>query len=79
LSVTELGETAQVASVGPPVQANVSGWLNPPTGFSVRVKVADWPAVMDMLLGDEEIEKSTPAPPSVTVCGLPGALSEIAS
>jgi hypothetical protein len=79
-SETELGDTVQVDSAGAPLQANVTIWLNPPAGETVRENIAVWPA--ETVVEDEEpglSEKSSPSPLRATVCGLRGALSLIVS
>jgi hypothetical protein len=53
--------------------------LNPPDGLTLRVKVADWPAVTVPEIAETESEKSPavlePLPVRLTDCGLPEALS----
>ena len=57
-SVTEDGETVQVAAGGAPVQVHLTVPLNPPPGESEAVKIADSPAVIVLLAGLTAAAKS---------------------
>lgn len=70
------GVNTQVESAGNPEQDKATVLLKaPPSGDSVTVKFTEDPRWTDALDGDTEIEKSTPVPVKLTVCGLPEALS----
>lgn len=56
--VTEPGEISQVALLGAPVQARVAAWLNPPTGESDTVAVAELPAATVRVVAETDISKS---------------------
>jgi hypothetical protein len=75
-SVTELGETVQVAPCGAPVQLSDTSPVNP-LGVISRLKVAVCPAVTVAVVEDPEgtsIEKSTaPVPTMPMISGLPAA------
>ena len=75
LGVTEEGETEQDASVGAPLQDNVTGSLYPATELTVAVTLAVFPATTEVLPGETATPKSEPPPVSVTNCGLLGAES----
>ena len=50
--VTEAGTNAQLVPAGSPVQANDTGWLKPPVGVTVNLKVADCPRLIVAEVGD---------------------------
>lgn len=71
-----VGLNTQVESAGSPEQDSATELAKaPPTGDNVTVKFTDEPCWTEALDGDTEIEKSTPVPVKLTVCGLPEALS----
>ncbi len=52
LGVTDAGVNVQVESAGKPEQLSVTAVLKPPPGVTVKVKLADWPALMVALALD---------------------------
>lgn len=56
--VTEDGANVQVVSLGSGPQVKVTVPLYPPTGVTVIVATADWPAVMVAVAGETETVKS---------------------
>src|SRR5690349_18226477 len=79
--VKEAGLKVAVAPGGKPVAANVTGALNPPVAFRLRVKVAAWPftTVADPVGRDTTKSAGTGEPVAVnaTFCGEFDALSAI--
>ena len=69
------GEAVQVAAAGRPLQASVTWALYPNSGFTVTVRLAEFPATIVTVGGATVKPKSEPAPPKETTCGLVGALS----
>jgi hypothetical protein len=65
--VTLPGVNVHAADKGRPEHENVTGLLKPPTGLIVRVKVADWPAWIEAVVGLAVIVKSGGIP-AFTVC-----------
>src|SRR5579864_2001374 len=61
--VTCDGEIEQLLAAGAPLQLNVTVPLNPPTGVTDVVKLADCPAAMETSDGAAEIAKSALPPP----------------
>lgn len=80
LSVTGFEEASHEAAAGKPLQVSPTAWENVPVGVNVSVKSAVCPAEIVALGGCALIVKSfctpTPVPVSMTICGLPGALSD---
>jgi hypothetical protein len=75
LSVTEVGETEQLASEGAPVHAKVTVPLGPPSGEMLKLYVAVLPADTAMLVEEPEaapMEKSVPVSERAKTCGYPG-------
>jgi hypothetical protein len=58
LAVSDAGANEHCDSAGRPVQAKLTVWLKPPSGVTVKVKVAVPPALMVALAGDAETLKS---------------------
>ena len=58
LGVTLAGEKMQPISAGNPEQSNVTAWLKPLLGVTVRVDLPEDPAAMVRAVGLAEIEKS---------------------
>ena len=56
--VTEAGANVQVAPLGSVPQENFTAPLYPPTGITVSVVVADWPALIVAVEGEAETVKS---------------------
>jgi len=75
LGVSVDGEAVQVAAAGRPLQASVTWALYPNSGFTVTVRLAEFPATTVAVGGATVKPKSEPAPPKETTCGLVGALS----
>ena len=69
------GEAVQAACAGKPLQAIVTWPLYPNSGFTVTVRVVEFPATSVAVDGATARPKSEPAPPMETTCGLVGALS----
>lgn len=67
LGVTDVGVNVQVESAGKPEQLNDTALLKPPAGVIVKVKVADWPALMLALDGLAAMAKSGGAGVTVRV------------
>ena len=74
-TVTDEGETEQLAIGGAPLQPKETAWLNPPAGLTVSALVADCPAVTVTKVGEADSEKSAPVPVKLTLCGLARASS----
>jgi hypothetical protein len=79
LGVSVDGEAVQVAAAGKPLQASVTWALNPNSGFTVTVRLAEFPAASVTVGGVTVKPKpegwSTPVPVSRIIWGLSGALS----
>jgi hypothetical protein len=69
------GEAVQVAAAGRPLQASVTWALYPNSGFTVTVRLVEFPATIVTVNGATAKPKSEPEPPKETTCGLVGALS----
>jgi hypothetical protein len=74
-SITEFGEGVQVTVVGAPEQLMDTVPVNPLTGVTVNLTVAESGDARRSEEGEVESEKSIPVPESAAVCGLPGASS----
>lgn len=74
-SVTWFGEMLHIDSVGAPLQERETCWLNPPSGLTRTVRLADWPALSVEEAGEIASEKSIPVPERLAVCVLGEALS----
>lgn len=79
LGVTVAGEAEQLVRAGRPLQLNATAALKPDLGVTVTARLPELPATIVSAAGETEMPKSDPSPPSVTACGLPGALSAIVS
>jgi hypothetical protein len=75
VGVTCAGVIVHTESVGAPLQLNETCWLNPPSGLTASVKLADCPAFRDEELEETETEKSIPVPDRLTDCVFGEALS----
>jgi hypothetical protein len=73
--VTCAGVMLHTESVGAPLQLNETCWLNPPSGLTASVKLADCPAFSVEEPEETETEKSIPVPARLTDCVLGEALS----
>jgi hypothetical protein len=69
------GEAVQAAAAGRPLQASVTWALYPNSGFTVTVKLVEFPATIVAVSGATAKPKSDPEPPKETTCGLVGPLS----
>lgn len=69
------GEAVQAAAVGRPLQESVTWALYPNSGFTVTVRLAEFPATTVAVNGATAKPKSEPEPPKETTCGLVGPLS----
>jgi hypothetical protein len=78
VAVTDVGVTVQVERFGAPAQSNATVPVNPFMGVMVTLKLSVPPAVTFCVVVGPVSPKSggfVPVPVSVTVCGLPAALS----
>ena len=66
LGVTCAGVLVNTESVGAPLQLSETCWLNPPSGLTASVRLADCPAFNVEEPEETETEKSIPVPERVT-------------
>jgi hypothetical protein len=75
LGVTVAGEAVQVARLGKPAQARVTGEVNPETELTLTVTFAGFPATTVAEVGLMDTPKFAPPPVREITCGLLLALS----
>jgi len=75
LGVSVDGEAVQAAATGRPLQVSVTWALYPNSGFTVTVRLVEFPATTVTVDGATAKPKSEPEPPKETTCGLVGPLS----
>ena len=66
LGVTCAGVMVHTESVGAPLQLSETCWLNPPSGLTANVRLADCPAFSVEEPEETETEKSIPVPERAT-------------
>jgi hypothetical protein len=79
-NTTGLGDTAQVDWAGAPAQEKATDWVKPPLGAMESEKEAVCPGATVTVVAElGAMEKSSPVPVRLTVCGFPIPLSLIVS